>query len=443
MKWNPKERIKRAFASLRDRATTAVNRFGKQTDEVLSDEPVDFSAPSIPYYENLAGRLSFVRIILYMVLFVFVVGTVITNHSLITYENLYYLGKDISAATISAQSEADNISYPVSSIDADFALYRGGLAIAGSEVVTAMSGSGKQTLSVNVDYAAPAVRASDKYLLTFGRGETSFSVYNAFVQVHREDTDFPVYDAVVADNGNHAIVTRSRDYTSEVVLYDDDMEKLAAYHLGGYVTGISMNREGTAIGVVSVESENGRWTTKVSLIRIGNRISHESLSFQDTFGAYCAFSADERLAVVMSDRLMVFKTSQDISVIGDSHFEGRTPDLCAISEGHIAVYFRAGRDLSSDLLNVYDRDGHSSYSVSIDSNHSIRTSGGAEQLAFGDSVLYIRSNDTLFRVNNNGKEISSVSISRDTVDYLPVGDDEVLICTPAYAHRIHKDDFTS
>lgn len=442
MKWNPMDRIRNAFSSLRTRASESVRRFSKQTNDVLSEEPIDFSSPSIPYYENIADRLGFVRIILYMVLLVFVVGTVVTNHSLITYENLYYLGKDISAATLSAQSQADYISYPVSSSDADFAPYRGGIAIAGSEVVTAMSGSGKQTLSVNVAYPAPIVRTSDKYIVTFSRGGKSFSVYNAFVQVHREDTEFPVFDAVVADNGNFAIVTRSRDYTTEVVIYDDNMKKAAAFHLDGYVTGLSMNREGSALGVVSVEAENGTWMTKVSLIRLGRRISEESLTFPGSLGSHCAFTTDERLAVTMQDRLMVFKISQDISVIGENEFNRAEPALCAIGNGQIAVYFRAGAELASDVLEVYDRNGHSLYTMYIDANHAIRVAGGADQLAWGEDQLYIRSGDTLFRLSENGQKLASATISRDTVTYLPDGDG-VLICTTAYAHRLDEGDFVS
>ena len=311
---NPLPRLKKAFAGLFDRATGYVRGVGRQTDEILSGEPIAFSAPSIPYYENLAARLGFARVVLYMVLLVFVVVTVISNHKLITYENLYYLAKDIGAATRTAQSQADTLSYPISSSEADFALYRGGVVISGSEVVTAMSGSGRQTLSVNVAYADPCVRASDKFCLSFGRGEKSFSVYNAFVQVHTETTDYPVYDSAVGDNGNFAIVTRSRDYKSEVLLYDGNMEKLANYHLNGYVTGISMNQAGDRLGVVSAEAENGVWVTKVTVIRIGNRISQSTATVTGALGSTCGFISADRLAGSLTDRVMV--VNSDATVTG-------------------------------------------------------------------------------------------------------------------------------
>ncbi len=440
-KFHPMRHIRKAWHALCDRATGYARRFGQQTDEILAEEPIDFSAPSIPYYENLANRLSFVRIVLYMVLFVFIIGTVVSNHSLITYDNLYYLVRDIGAANQIAQSEADSFSYPISSADADFALYRGGMVIAGGEVVTAMSGSGRQTLSVNVAYATPIVRTSDKYFVTFGRGENAYSVYNAFVQVHRESTEFPVYDATVADNGTYAILTRSRDYTSDVVIYNSDMEKLATYHLGGYVTGMSINRRGDYLGVVSVEARNGMWQTKVSMIRIGTRVTEESVTLDGIFGSSAAFMTDDRFAVVFGDQLLVFKT--DATVIGEVLFKGQEISLSTIGESRIALLFRSDKDLSEEVLVVYDRNGRELYTAILPADHPIHKAGGATQMAFGGDTLYIRAGVTLFSLNESGKKITSAAISRDTLACLPVDEDEIFVCTPAYATRFNADDFTS
>ena len=438
---SPIPRLRRALRGLYDRTADYVRGFGRQTDEVLSGEPIDYSAPSIPYYENLANRLGFARVVLYMVLFVFVVVTVVSNHKLITYENLYYLAKDIGASTRTAQSLADTVSYPISSSEADFALYRGGVVISGSEVVTVMSGSGRQTLSDNVAYADPCVVASDKYCITFGRGGKSFSVYNSFVRVHTETTEYPIYAAAAGDNGHFAIVTRSRDYKSEVILYDGAMDRLANYHLNGYVTGIAMNAEGDRLGVVSVESENGLWVTKITVIRIENRISQASATVSGAFGSSCGFIAEDRFAVVLSDRLMVLKS--DATVVGEVLFGDAVPTLSAIGRGHVAILTKADTELSETVLNMYDKNGRPSYAVTLDADHPIRLAGGASSMALGDGVLFIRAGDRLFRVAGNGTAVTSAAVSRDTLAILPYSGDEVTVCTPAYAYRLESDDFTS
>ena len=441
---SPIRRLRRALRAFKARGTNfvrdRVRSYVDKTDEVLSGEPIDFSSPSVPYYENLATRLSFARVILYMMLLVFVVATVLGNHRLITYENLYYLAKDISAATATAHAQADRMSYPISSSGSDFSPFRGGLVIAGSEVVTALSASGRQTLSVNVEYADPHVRTSDKYFLTFGRGETSFSVYNAFVQIHREMTSFPIYDAAVADDGSFAILTRSRDYTSEVRLYDNDMKQVAAYSLNGYVTGLSMNQDGSALGVVSVESVEGQWCTKVTLIRIGKRITQLSATFMNEVGLLCGFTTQDRLAVVFSGRLAVFKT--DATVSAEVLTENTEPVLATIGNGQIAILSRKGNDRKETELTVYDKQTRIVYQRSFDGDHPITRAGGAEFMAFGGSTLYLTAEDTLYRLTDKGESLTSCAISRDTLTVYPLSDTEVILCTPAYAERLSADDFS-
>ncbi len=427
--------FRRAYHSLRRRAYAALHRLDKHTDEAFSEEPIDFSAPSVPYYENLASRLHFARIVLYMALFVFVIVTVISNHRLITYENLAYLVREIGASTLTAQSEADRFSYPISATTADFAGYRGGLVIAGSDTVTAMSGSGRKTLSVNVDYANPQVRASDRYFLTFDRGEPSFSVYNAFVQVHKMSTDFPVFDAAVADDGTFAILTRSRTYTSEVLVYDHDMKPLFVVRRTGYVIGIDLAPDGGALGIVSVEDTGGSFETKITLVRIGNRITEETVTFEGGVGNLCGFTTNDRFAVLLSDRLLVFKP--DATVTSEVELQGRSPLVGSISGGHIALLTQSLTDLSTEYLMTYDHNGRPLDEMTLDDEHVIRKAGGVEELAVGGNTLYVRSRATLYRLSVDRLSIkSTMPVSRDIVCILPEDGSVVRVCTPAYADRL-------
>ena len=366
--------FKRAFRFLRHRAYTALHKLDRSTEEAFSEVPIDFSAPSVPYYENLASRMSFARVVLYMALLVFVIVTVISNHRLITYENLYYLAKDIGASTQTAHAEADRLSFPVSAGKVDFAPSRGGLVSVGTEVVTAMSGAGRETLSLNVEYADPQVRASDKYFLTFGRGETSYALYNAFVQVHKKITEFPIYDAAVADNGTFAVLTRSRTHTSEILVYGEDMEEpIFISRRVGYVTGMALAADGSCLGVVSVEDEGGVLQTKISLIRIGNHITEESVVFDGAVGSLCGFTTNDRLAVLLSDRLLVLK--QDATITSEVSLAGKTLVQGTISGGHVAILCRDDTDLSTEYLTTYDHNGRKLAEIALDTRHPLRVAG--------------------------------------------------------------------
>ncbi len=439
-KFHPLRRLRRLWQSLYGRAADAAERFSEQTDEVIEqEEPIDFSSPSIPYYQTLANRISLVRVVLYMVLLVFVVTTVISNSSLITYSNLYYLVKDIGAASLTAQSEAEHLNYPLSPTSSDFALFRGGLVVAGGSEVTAISGSGKQTMSRNVSYAAPTVCSSDKYYLTFGRGENSFAVYNSFVRVYAESTDYPVYDACVGNNGYFAVVTRSRDYTSEVILYNDRMEKIANYHLGSYVTDVALNEDGDVLAIVSVTSEKGRWQSKIHLVRIEKRISSEVVEIEGSFASSCSFISSDRAAVVMNDRLMILRP--DGTITSEILFDRGEATLFAVADGRAAILQQGDSHLSEQILTVYDRGGKQVYRLTVHADTDVNPLEGATSMTFGGNVLFIRTQNGIWRIAANGSSATFTAVGREATDILAYDGDSLLVCYPAYARRMTAEDF--
>lgn len=401
-------------------------------------EPIDFSSPSIPYYRNLAERFSLARIILYLALFVFVVTALLSNRHLLTYSNLYYLVKDINAAALTAQDMANTLEYPASQSTPAFAAYRGGLVVAGSDEVTVLNGAGKKTLSKGVSYGSPAVAVSDKYFLTYGLGERSFALYNAFSQVYGEDTEYPVYGAAVADDGSFAVLTRSQTYTSEVIFYDRDMNRLAAYHLGGYATSLALNPSGETAAILSVDSQDGLWSTKISLIRVSDRMTENSVqtvTLTGTFGGVCDFVAEDRVAAVLSDRLLILRP--DGEILSETVFDGLIPTLCTIGAGRVAVLSEKSTDLSEKDLKVFDKSGKIVY------NRSIDWDGSPTAMAFGGYTLYVRTATAVYRLSPDGRELSYAPINRDAVCILPDEDGNVLVCGTAYATRLRQADFTA
>jgi hypothetical protein len=216
------------------------------------------------------------------------------------------------------------------------------------------------------------------------------------------------------------------------------MTKLAACHLNGYVTGIAMNREGNRVGIVSAESQNGMWETKITVIRVEKRISQSVATVSGTLGSTCGFIAEDRFATVMEDRLMIW--GSDATVKGEAMLQA-PPMLAALGQGRIAVLARQTNELGAYTLTLYDRNGRETEGIDLGADHPIPKAGIPDTMAFGDSVLFLRAGETLFRLAGNSNRPVSTPVSRDTLEILPVSADEVLVCTPAYATRLHSEDF--
>lgn len=397
-------------------------------------EPIDFSAPSVPYYDDLARRFHLTQIILYLVLFVFVVTAVLSSRERITYANLYYLVKDINAASHIAEDAADRLDYPASVTTPAFVRYRGGLVVVGAQEVTVLSGSGKQTLTAQVNYGTPAAAASEKYFITYGRGENSFAVFNAFTQIHSETTDYPVYGAAVADDGSFILLTRSADYTSRVVFYDRDCSVRASYYLTGYALSVAVSPSGDFAAVTSVEDADGNFRSKINIFRLSGGIANETVTVENALAGMCGFAAEDRVAVAFPDRLTVLRT--DGSVQAEVSLGDGTPALCTIASGRIAVLTKNSKKAGNYTVKVFDKNGKAVY------NRDVVPDAEPTAAAFGGNVLYIRAGSYLYRLSGDGRAVTTARISRDMLAVLPDSDSSLLVCGSAFATRYYTRDFS-
>lgn len=431
----PNRRGSRRMESIAGAVRNGVRRlFGKLPLPEEGRVPIDFSAPSVPYYEDLARRFHLAQVILYLVLFVFVVTAVLSSKESITYANLYYLVKDISAASETAEDAADRLEYPSSDTTPAFVRYRGGLVVVGSREVTVLSSSGRQTMTAQVDYGTPAADASEKYFITYGLGENSFSVFNAFAKVHSETTDFPVYGAAVADDGSFVLLTRSEDYTSRVIFYDHSCSVRASYYLTGYALSVAVSPSGDFAAVTSVEDPDGHFRSKINIFGLSGSISNETVTVEDAMAGVCGFVAENRVAVFFSDRLMVLRT--DGGIQAEERFGDELPAICTISSGRIAVLLKKSGKIGTYTVKVLDKNGNFVYDTDITPDAE------PTETAFGGNVLYIRAGSFLYRFSGDGRSVTAARISRDMLAILPDSDSSLLVCGSAFAVRLYTSDFS-
>ena len=418
--WN----MRRWFSSLWTTVRHRVHR-----DVEAATEPIDFSAPSIPYYTGLANRFALARVLLYVILFVFLIVTIVFNTKLITYQNLYYLFKDINAAALTAETPSDYIGYPVSTIEPSFALYRNGLVVVGGEEVTALSASGKQTLSDRVSYASPCVRSSDAYFITFGRGESSFRVYNAFVRVYAEETAYPIYDACIAEGGNFAVVTRAREYKSEVTMYNRDMQKVSSYRTTRYVTGISLSPNGDRLVAVSVGMENGTAYSNIQVIKSGKAEADADVRVPDTVLYRCAFLTSDRFVAMGDTGAWIYDTNGRCVAELDMGGEQVTLGTADTQNERVAFLTQNAGEFSENNLKIFDKNGNLVHTIPVRSDTDVL------ELSWQDHVAYLRTADEVICVSVRDGQIRRLQIPANVYAVEILKDGSILVCTPSHAYR--------
>lgn len=415
------ERLRRIFTSVKNKI------YKRQSTD---GEPIDFSSPSIPYYSELAARFSAARLIIYILLFVFVLGSIIFGSRMITYSNLYYLVKDINAAAADASDTANYLAYPTSGASQSYALYREGLIVAGEDEVTVISASGKLTLSDNVAFTNPCVSSADKYFIVYGRGEKAFCVYNSFVRIYGESTEYPIYLAEMCESGIFAVVTRSRDYRSVVNVYDSDMQMLTTFRTDGYVTALDLNDNGTrlAMSVVEYTAEGGG--SRLVTVKVGDN-EKESDVFIGTDAVYdLEFADNSRITVVCDGGLRFYRFDGDAE--GELPFADGQPRLYSMADGYVGVL--SEKNDGGYILRVVNKYGSEEYTADV--------TGGARplQLCLSGRDAYLLTEDNV-RTFSKGGEGTPLALPDDTVERLLIRNNgRVLACTMSYATVLSEAD---
>ena len=265
-KWKPRE----GDSSSEENGSFA-DRIGRffspepQVERVLRAE--DFHAAGDTYYATVSAGYKVAQRLLCTALVVFLLGAILLNHREITYDNFFYLIKDITGAAESDGSRYETLSYESDSRQ-NFVLYRGGLATVSPSNVSVFTATGRRSYQSTSGFSSPYAISSNRYVLIYDTSGSTFSVYNSFARVYTESLDYPVSDACIAEDGSFVVVTRSSDSRAVVLVYNKRFQKAAELRSDAFVFDVSANRGRDTLTLLSYEAGDGvgrRFTFTASL----------------------------------------------------------------------------------------------------------------------------------------------------------------------------------
>ncbi|MBO5269989.1 MAG: hypothetical protein J6B77_04330, partial [Clostridia bacterium] len=191
------------------------------------------------------------------------------NSERITYQNLYYFLKDFRTAVDNTDISVDGIAYEIDEAPS-FAVFKGGLAVAGRERLQLLTASGGVNLSAPLDMAKPQCAVSTDLLLVYGMGETSYHIYNAFTKIHADTVDGAIRAACLSESGVYSIVAEDDEYASAVYVYTRNFKKCNKYNLNSDVIAAPVSADGKSIAILSYDVTDGKYHTRLRLAEIGS-----------------------------------------------------------------------------------------------------------------------------------------------------------------------------
>ena len=305
----------------------------------------DFAAQN-PYYAMVARGYQLAQMTFFGLLCAFIILSMLIRADDITYENFFYLFKDIHAAVDSEDISFQTLVYNADETQ-DFATYRGGLAVVGESGLTVFSATGRQTLIQPLNMSDPKLLTSDRFILVYELNGSKFVLYNSFVRMESGQTDAPIRCAAMSDDGWFALAAQDGP-NAKVSVYNKHSNLVTEHYLNGYVTALSLNPAGDILAIASTDAVSGRYQTKLTLFRTGSDDKLHDCIFDDFFPLSCEFVDNKTIYLTSTDRMLVLEHDGEIIV-----------DLtCDIPISRV-FYSQHGYAILTEnaLLTIYRKDG--------------------------------------------------------------------------------------
>lgn len=272
--------------------------------KISDDEIADVADVGNPYYDRVARTYSAVRYALLIFLVVFILIAALRSPESISYDNLMFLMKDLGSVHDASNVDFENITYnPDTTLS--FSGFRRNLAIATSGGLRIYEGDGSLMFEGKDKFSNPHMENSNRYLLLYDFCGNSFALYNSFARIYTEKTDYEITGADISDSGMFALVTKTKEYNSAVMLYTKNCKLKNRYLSEDRVIDVSINSDGSRICILSFDAENSSFVTKIKISKPGEDKSIVTLSLMDVFPLSCEYTEDGNLTV-FCDKALYF-----------------------------------------------------------------------------------------------------------------------------------------
>ncbi|MBQ7321202.1 MAG: hypothetical protein IJW99_03820 [Clostridia bacterium] len=377
----------------------------------------DFAAQN-PYHASVAREYHIAQLVLFSLLALFVILSMLIRSDDITYENFFYLFKDIHAAVDSENVTFTSLVYNADDAQ-DFDTYRGGLAVAGSSGLTVFSATGRQTLSRQWNMNAPRLHTSSRYILVYDQGGTDFYLFNAFSRIYSGKVKGNLTCAAVSDAGWLAVA--SQNGSSSVISVYDKYNHLKAEHFkNAFATALALDQKGNLLAIVTTDTLQGHYLTKIELYAAGTDTLLREWSFEGLFPLKCAFADNEILYLTGTDRMLILNT--DGEILSDLSFTQKITKAHYSEQGYAL-------NLSDGSLQIFDRNGE--LLGARDEGENIHS------VLVGEDRIYMMSEGELMTYHRETGSSTSQTFDFSVHELLWYSEDELLLCSRSIARFLN------
>lgn len=365
------------------------------------------------YYSRISRKLRNTKYIALLLMVACAFLTLFAYRDRLTYGNFRYLFRDIDAAG-NATFSSDTVYYTADEKNT-FAYYRDDLAVGSTGGVTFHRALGSRSFSDEVNFRAPILAPSEKYLIAYDSGGYSFYVYNSLGRVYNEKLENEIISAAAADNGHFALLVKNKKGGADVYVYDKNFNRVASLTRAGDAYTLGFLDDGR-LYICECAVENASLYTDIVFYTVGEKETHGDMRES---GLVYELASLKKGFYVLSDRGISFYGGEE-----EKAYSFGTADLLFADSTADGVCILLKENTSGEECGAYvfDNNGErTSYAVQKGAK-GIALAGGRICILYDGHVTVC-----------NGGEVTSFEVPTGARKILSVDSNDVIICYNDYA----------
>ncbi len=403
---------------------------GTNKEELEELEPItglyeDDGKPRInKKYKTAASWTGILKYTVLAAFFVYFMVMTLAYSSQINIENFRYIIKDMNFK-LPVKAEDYGEIYYISDLEKSFALYRGDFVSIGRSRIDVIELSGKNIQSAEISCVKPRMSVSEKYLLVYDLSNNGFSVFNSFSLLYSETLDYPISCACINDKGYFLIVTKSAEYKSVVVIYNNDMKKVYQYNTNdGYVFDVLFDNDGNFL-LYTVSAKGGGFVSRI--VKGGVRSETREVIFEKNNTAFISAKRAEgdRVSVLCEDTIAFFDGGE---LLGEFDVYPRVCRKFEASDGYTAAVISTADTGSDSYLYVFDKNG--------ELIHEEAATSDVQKIYVQNGAVYQLYTDRIRKTDLKTNKTYEHKTEYNAVALVFVDNEFVLLATPSRAYPI-------
>lgn len=278
---------------------------------------------------------------------------IFTYHEQFTIANLKQLVSNFSSAPASGEFAGYSFETGTDSVYDDFG---SGLAVLSSDTLSFVSSRGREEISAQLKYSAPAMSVCRDNMIAFDRGGKGICVTNRVAALWQKELESDVLSADINSSGAYCIVTDEQGYRAAVTLFDNNHnEKFKWMTSEFYIARAAVSPDTHRIATLCMREKDGARNSSIRIFSTGNEEPLHNIDIGGITVYSMEYYANGSLMLVTDSGVLVYGNDGELECKFE-YAKGSLITFCHRAEELPCVAIETGDSVTRSRVVIVSED---------------------------------------------------------------------------------------